>query len=97
MNFTITGHHAIRIAERDGVALNKYADPIEPEDHDISAAEAEVIAADDASLIYCTVVPHGPMPEGFHVTNYFHIHTGRYLGPDEDGVEPRWQDAGGAL
>lgn len=104
MKYTITGHHAIRIAKRDGVTLNKYEDFTDGEEG-LSIREAEVIAADDASLVYCTVSPTGWVsPEGlrwtgdgYNVSNYFHIHTGKYLGPNDDGVEPRWQDAGGAL
>lgn len=87
---TITGHHAIRIAQRDGVTLHKYEDITDPQSN-LSIREAFIIAAENAGLIYCTVVPRGEMPEGYAVECYFR--DGKYLGPDEDGIEPRWEDA----
>lgn len=98
----ITGHHAIRIARRDGVRLRKYADPTEGYRDNVPVDEAERIAAEDASLIYCIVVPTGwtGAAEGYHVEDYFpgslqgHARSGaRYLGPDEYGIEPTWTDA----
>lgn len=96
----ITGHDAIRIAERDGVTLHKSADPIEWYGI-VDIALARDIAKIDASLIYCIVQPVGWVGDGtgHNVTDYFrgcldgHAMSGAtYLGPDEDGVEPTWTD-----
>ena len=93
--YTITGHHAIRIAERDGLTLRKYADPTEPARHDLTEAEAREIARSDASLVYIRVThagwtgPH----DGYSIGDYFASGDHRYCGPDDDGIEPTWQDA----
>lgn len=92
--YTITGHHAIRIAKRDGVTLRRYADTNSGASVTVSNFAAAFIAAEDAGLIYCTVTPCGWSKcsgKGFHVEDFFR--DGRYLGPDEDGREPRWADA----
>ena len=100
----ITGHHAIRIAERDSVTLYKAADPVEGYRVGISPEEARAVASEDPSLIYCIVDPAGWTgdADGFHVCDYFrgslngHARSGAtYLGPDDSGNEPRWQDAKG--
>ena len=77
--YKITGAEAIRIAERDGVTLHRYA-----------------------SLIFCIVQPFGWTGDaaGKNVNDYFPGNLGgeansgaKYLGPDEDGIEPTWRDA----
>lgn len=97
----IEGHHAIRIAEREGVTLHKYADPIEGYRKCISLAEAREILKDDANLIYCLVVPTGWTGDhaGYNIADYFpgsldgYARSGaKYLGPDSHGVEPIWSD-----
>ena len=98
----IEGSEAIRIAERDGVTLHKYADPTEGYRQGVSVAEAREIARQDASLIYCLVQPTGWTGDatGCDVADYFRgsldgmARSGaQYLGPDADGVEPTWSDA----
>lgn len=91
-SWTITGTEAIRIAERDGVTLRKYADTVEGYRDSVSLVESREIAKQDASLIYCIVQPTGwtGPAEGYNVADYF---GASYAGPDEDGVEPTWQDA----
>ena len=100
--WVITGQHAIRIAERDGVTLKKYNDPIEAHRDEVPIKEAKEIAEQDADLIYCVVVPTGwtGPAEGYRVEDYFPGSLGgaarsgaRYAGPDEDGIEPTWSDA----
>ena len=78
----IAGNEAIRIAERDGVTLHKYADPIDGY-RTVTVSEARQIAREDASLIYCVVEPAGwtiagerpanfaDIIEGYNVDNYF--------------------------
>ena len=61
---------------------------------------AQQIAKDDPSLVYIRVQACGwvtperrlPNLEGYNADNYF-TPTGMYLGPDDDGIEPRWEDA----
>jgi hypothetical protein len=97
----IEGSEAIRIAERDGVTLHKYADPIDGY-RTVTLDEARDIAKEDANLIYCVVQPTGWTgdAEGYNVADYFPgslngaARSGaKYLGPDADGVEPTWADA----
>jgi hypothetical protein len=98
----IEGNAAIRIAERDGVTLHKYADPREVYRKGVSVSEARDIAKEDADLIYCLVQPTGWTGDaaGYNVADYFRgslngmARSGtKYLGPDADGVEPTWSDA----
>jgi len=98
----IEGVEAIRIAERDGVTLHKYADPTEGYRAGVPVSEARDIARQDAGLIYCIVNPSGWTGDatGYNVADYFpgslngEARSGaRYLGPDEDGIEPTWRDA----
>lgn len=51
----ITGHAAIDHAARQGLTLNKYADPIEEARAGLTVEEAEEVAREDASLIWITV------------------------------------------
>ena len=51
----ITGHAAIDHAARQGLTLNKYADPIEVARAGLTVEEAEEVAREDASLIWITV------------------------------------------
>jgi hypothetical protein len=103
--FIIRGSEAIRIAERDGVTLSKYADPVEGFRPRITVAEARDIVREDAGLVYCVVRPvgwtagDGTGHEGKAVLDYFggalegHALSGaRYLGPDAHGIEPVWAD-----
>ncbi len=101
----IHGREAIRIAERDGVTLHKYADPIEGYRAGVSVAEAREIAKEDAGLIYCIVQPVGWVGGDAaerNVADYFPgsldglaRSSAKYLGPDDDGIEPTWSDASG--
>ena len=51
----ITGHVAIDHAARQGLTLNKYADPIEEARAGLTVEEAEEVAKEDASLIWIKV------------------------------------------
>ena len=82
--FRISGRDAIRLAERDALTLRD-------DEH-------------DPAVVYVSVTQHEPsgwwngtqfvseMP-GYNVADFFNTTNGEYLGPDEDGVEPRWDDA----
>ena len=48
----ITGLDAIDYADRNGLALNKYADPTEPAREGLSVDEAHDVALEDPSLIW---------------------------------------------
>lgn len=57
----VWGYDAIEYAETYGVPLNKYADPTEGAKEAISFEEAEEIASEDPSLIWC-IVPETMVP-----------------------------------
>jgi hypothetical protein len=65
----LTGFEAITFAEREGVSLNKLADPIDEAQEGLSVAEAEAIAVDRPELIYVDVTadeyenPRNMLPE----------------------------------
>jgi hypothetical protein len=92
--YQIYGHHAIRIAERDGVVLRAYTQPELGNQIFLSLDQARQAVADNVRTVFCEVVPIGwsnGMPSGRNVDDYFR--HGQYLGPDEDGIEPRWAEA----
>ena len=92
--YQIYGHHAIRIAERDGVVLRAYTQPELGYQAFLSLDQARQAVADNVRTVFCEVVPIGwsnGMPSGRNVDDYFR--HGQYLGADEDGIEPRWADA----
>lgn len=102
--YKISGEHAIRLAERDGLRLRKYADPIQGYLDNITPDQAREAAKADPSLVYVIVIPTGwaGPADGVNVLDYFrgslngHALSGAtYLGPDCDGVEPTWMDADG--
>lgn len=97
---TITGHDAIRLAERDGLTLRCYGNPIEPEGGIVTPQVGRMIAREDAGLLYVTVRHHGDWWLGDRfgaypgdVGEWFNSINGEYLGPDDGGIEPRWNDA----
>ncbi|MGL4445638.1 MAG: hypothetical protein ACRCU1_18590 [Alsobacter sp.] len=49
----LTGHAAIAHAGATGATLNKYADPTEGARSGLTVEEAEDVAREDASLIWC--------------------------------------------
>jgi hypothetical protein len=51
----LTGFEAIEFAEKEGLALNKIADSIDDEVHNLTIAEAEAIATEDPDLIWLVV------------------------------------------
>jgi hypothetical protein len=51
----LRGFAAIEYAEKEGMTLNKKADPIDQPVTGLTIAEAEAIAADDPDLIYLDV------------------------------------------
>jgi hypothetical protein len=90
--YRITGQDAIRLAERDALTLQKFADPIDGA-RTVTPSEARDIAREDEGLIYVEVQPTGWTSDetGYNVCDYFD-HNGTYNGPDDDGVEPTWAD-----
>jgi hypothetical protein len=52
--YKIAGAEAIRIAERDGLTLHKYSDPVEGA-RVVSLDEARDIAREDPGLVYVLV------------------------------------------
>lgn len=94
--YTLTGNDAIRLADDNTFTLRKYADPIDGA-RNVTIEEAREIAKEDASLIYANVFPSGWNAEpnqtaGYHFGDYFDV-RGKYIGPDDDGVEPTFDDA----
>jgi hypothetical protein len=65
----LTGFEAITFAEREGLSLNKLADPIDEAQEGLSIAEAEAIAAERPELIYLDITtdeyenPRNMLPE----------------------------------
>jgi hypothetical protein len=57
----LTGRDAIDYAREHNLTLCKYNDPIEWERDDLSIEEAEVVAREDAGLIYLDLI------EGLHL------------------------------
>lgn len=52
---TLTGHEALEWAEKNGLTLNKYADPTEEAREGLDVEEARKVAAEDPSLIYIEI------------------------------------------
>ncbi|MDR3519225.1 MAG: hypothetical protein P4M00_25820 [Azospirillaceae bacterium] len=52
MTTTLHGHEAVEYAEKQGLLLNKHADPIEDARHDITPQEAYSIIAVSPALIW---------------------------------------------
>ena len=96
--YKITGSDAIRLAERDGLTIRCYANPID--DGGIVTPEvARQILKENALLVYVKVSARGwwqgrrvSSVDGCNVGDYF-TSSGMYLGPDDEGVEPTWDDA----
>lgn len=53
----LTGYEAINYAEANGLALNKYNDPIEDARHGLTPDEARKVASEDPSLIWIAAPP----------------------------------------
>jgi hypothetical protein len=94
-HYRISGRAAIRLAARDGLTLRSYADPVVGA-RIITADEAREIAREDAGLVYVLVRVRDwtDSADGYNVADYF-TPAGRYKGPDDDGIEPMFADAGG--
>lgn len=98
-SYKITGHDAIRLAERDNLTIRCYANPID-DGGVVTPDVARQIAREDAGLVYVIVTPSGwwtgnqrvSEMSGYNVSDYV-TSSGMYLGPDDDGVEPTWDDA----
>ncbi len=98
--YKITGSDAIRLAERENLTIHCYSNPID-DGGPVTVGVARQIAKEDPSLIYVTVIATGWRnsagdhcgDEGRTVEAYFNSYNGEYLGPDDDGVEPCWNDA----
>ena len=103
--YRITGQDAIRIAQRENLTLQCFANPLD-DGGEVNLGVAIQIAKEDASLIYADVVANGGWrgsdgnyvdSEGRNVGDYFRpLNAGgpaEYLGPDDDGVEPSFDNA----
>lgn len=99
INYRITGHEAIRIANRESISIYCYANPIN-DGAKVTPNIAVQIASEDPSFIYITVTPSGMWrdrtgnycdSEGRNAHDYFS--NGDYLGPDDDGIEPGFNQA----
>jgi len=98
-SYKIDGADAIRLAERD--SLQVYCAPNQIADGGpVSIGVARSILRDDPSLVWVLVSIHGwvdnaghPVSDlpGYNVAAFFNP-TGMYLGPDDEGVEPRWTE-----
>lgn len=96
----ITGAHAIRLAKRENLTVHCHSNPID-DGGEVSVGEARQIANEDPNLLYVLVTTTGWRNaqgnhcdgEGRTVEAYFGGSRGMYLGPDDDGVEPCWNDA----
>lgn len=97
--YKITGYEALRISARENIQIYTYANPID-DGGPISYTMAVNILKDDPSLIYINVTPNGSWRsnngnyidgEGRNANEYFQ--SGEWLGPDDDGIEPSFNDA----
>ena len=96
--YKITGSDVLRLAQRENLTIRCYANPIN-DGGVVTLGEAIGIVRDDPSLIYANVTPTGWRDasgnhcdgEGRTVEGYFR--GNEYLGPDDDGIEPCWNDA----
>jgi len=100
IRYQITGQDAIRLAERDNLTLQSFGNPIEPQGGVVSIEVGRQIAREDAGLVFVTVRHHGDWWLGDRfgastgeVGDFFNQLNGEYLGPDDEGREPRWEDA----
>ena len=99
--YKITGSDAVRLARRENLTIRCHSNPVDAEDREVTASDANEILREDPSLIYVMVVGTGWRDargnhcdgEGRTVESYFNSYTGKYLGPDDDGVEPCWNQA----
>lgn len=101
--YKITGRDAVRLAERDRLTIYCYTNPIE-DGGVVEAGVARQIVRDDPALVYVTVSPVGWW-DGSNMSynariifdhlavGDFFTPDGHYMGPDEDGIEPTWEDA----
>lgn len=98
MSYKITGADAIRLAERDNLTIYCAANPVD-NGGIISVDEAREAVREDPSLVCVRVTPRGwwdgqrgsQATVGYDVDSYF-TSAGMYLGPDDDGIEPTWDD-----
>ena len=98
--YKITGYDAIRLAERDNLTLFCHANPID-DGGVVTPNIARQVAREDAGLVYVMVTPRGwwdgqrvSEAPGYNVSDYFTPGSPAiYLGPDDDGIEPTWDDA----
>jgi len=98
-SYKITGSDAIRIAERDNLTIRCHTNPIDGGGV-VTVGVAVQIVRDGSDLIYVSVQPDGWVDaegrnlstmDGYNVSDYF-TPGGMYLGPDDDGIEPTWND-----
>ena len=93
-SFKIKGSHAVRLAARDRL---KIFHRVSGGDVTISWQEAR---GEDPASVYVIVQKDGWWDgtqrvseiRGYSVHDYFNS-SGMYLGPDDDGVEPTWNNA----
>jgi len=100
--YIITGHDAIRLSDRESLQIRCYAHPLD-EGGQIHLGLARQIVREDPGLVYVEVVPSGWRDRrgnyvdaaGRNVCDYFRGET--YFGPDDDGIEPGFNDATSSL
>lgn len=97
--YRITGSDALRIAALDNLTIytdSRLANGAET----VSAHEAREILRDNPESVWVSVTPRGwrdrnggcPAPDGYTAADYWTA-DGMYLGPDDDGIEPSFDDA----
>lgn len=100
ITYKITGSDAIRLAERDNLTIYCYANPID-EGGPVHPGVARQIMREDPGLVYIVVEHWGwinedgnpvSVEDGYNISCYFG-EDGEYLGPDDFGIEPRFQDS----
>lgn len=97
--YKISGHEAIRLAERDSLTIYCHNNPVD-EGGEVDLDKAKEIATEDPALLYVQVVPRGWWAmgrkvehlEGYSFPDYFGP-SGKYLGPDCNGTELTFRDA----
>lgn len=90
--YKITGSDAVRIAVRDGLTIRSARGDVD------SARARSMIAYVGTESVWVSVTPRGWWDgqrvsdvAGYNVGDYFNA-SGMYLGPDDDGIEPTWDD-----
>lgn len=90
-NYTLHGYAALRIARRDGVTLYYGGTRLAKDARVHVYAPLRAYVTPDGWLRDTSYPLDAYDMEEPTVDSFFH--ESRYLGPDENGIEPRWKDA----